>query len=149
MQKTEHVPRYRWASPHDWLGDRINAALSKAQGGRLSLEQDTAIADLAIIANTIVNGTLAVDSDAIQDAFQDDMEDAGFFRDLDRPVPVLYEIDERGEATGQVHYFCSEKCRDLFEAIFESGKVSKGELTVGSPEIEDGTVCDECGNVVA
>ncbi len=142
---TTRTPRYRWSSPQDWLGDRINELYSVARG-EAGFTRDAAIADLVNIANTIVNGTLNVDSDSVQDAFQDEMSDAGYFVDLDKPVPVLYELDERGEATGTVHFFCSDKCRDTFEV---DGPVAKSVLTVGSPEVEDGTVCDECGNGVA
>ena len=148
--ETQHKPRYRWESPQDWLGDRINELLHEAQGGRLSLAQDAAISGLATIANTIVNGTLNVDSDSVQDAFQDDMEDAGYFIDLDKPIPVLFELEPIGsagtlEATA-TRFFCSVACRSKFETDLPT---KEGEFTASSPEIEKGTVCEECGEVLA
>lgn len=146
----ERKPRYRWGSPQDWLGDRINNLLHEAQLGPVSLKQDAAIAGLATIANTIVNGTLAVDSDTVQDAFQDEMDEDHYFMDLDKPVPVLYELEPIGadgdlEANGIVYYFCTETCRDAYQTDAE---VATGALTAGSPEVDNGTVCDECGNTV-
>jgi hypothetical protein len=34
--------KFRWSSPQDWLGDRINDRLAKTRTGPLSSEQDGA-----------------------------------------------------------------------------------------------------------
>jgi hypothetical protein len=81
--------RYKWDSPGDWLGDKINehkAVLEDfiLRGKGSADDADKALAGLCCIANGIVNGELGgVDSDSIQDAHQDEMEEDGYFRDLD------------------------------------------------------------------
>ncbi len=90
---TARTPRYKWSSPQDWLGDRINELLATAHAESLTDSQYRAIAE-----------------------------------------------------SGIVHYFCSEKCRRTFETDVA---VQAGQLVGGSPEVDDGTVCDECGNELA
>ncbi len=153
MPNTTHTPRFRWTSPHDWLGDKINDALALALAPlKPGSDAFAAVNDIAVIANTIVNGTLAVDSDTIQDAFQDEMDEAGYFVDLDKPVYVYYEMEPIGvdgalEAGGIVHFFCSEKCREKFTDADVT--LQSGEFTAGSPEVERTTQCEECGSEVA
>lgn len=56
-------------------------------------------------------------------------------------VPVLYELDGIGsdsEATGIIHWFCSERCRGKFEL---DAPVAIGMSSSFTPN----TKCEECG----
>ena len=85
------MARYKWDSPDDWLGDKINKCkddideyLRNGVSGDGSYDKaDTALFELVSIANTLVLDSDAVDSDTIQDLFQDDMDTDGYFIDLD------------------------------------------------------------------
>lgn len=57
-------PRYRWAFAYDWLEDKIHAATE---------------AELHSFALAMAQ---ILDSDAIQDLFQSEMQADGFFNDL-------------------------------------------------------------------
>lgn len=134
MPKTVQTPRYQWASPGEWLLDKING-----------MEAGTQFAELRQIATALVRLT---DSDTLQDEFQDEMAEAGYFRDLDLKVPVLYEMEPIGvggtlEANGNVEWFCSVKCRSRHNV--EADETVQEGL---SSDFETGTVCDECGKVV-
>lgn len=130
--QVKHEPRYQWASAGEWLLAKINA-----------MEAGTQFSELRRIANALVTLT---DSDQIQDEFQDEMDEDGFFRDLDMKVPTLYEMEPIGlggtlEANGTVYWFCSDECRSRFE-------IDTTTHTGESSDFETGTVCDECGKAV-
>lgn len=59
--------------------------------------------------------------------------------------PVIYILDDNGEATGSVYRFCSSDCRqkaDMKNPTFEQGNFVFGnELDLAA----DGEVCCECG----
>lgn len=57
------------------------------------------------------------------------------------PVPVLYVLDNAGEATN-VHWFCTTRCRDSY---LSNEKVAPGE----SSDWIEGTQCETCGKDVA
>lgn len=52
--------------------------------------------------------------------------------------PVSYAVDENEEATGSVHYFCSEACR-------ASNVLTEPIVDGTSTDVIKGTVCEECG----
>ena len=54
-------------------------------------------------------------------------------------VPAIYEVDENGDATGVVHFFCSEDCRASHILLALNGYVDGDD----SDWIE-GTVCEQC-----
>jgi hypothetical protein len=58
--------------------------------------------------------------------------------DESRPVPVIYEIDEFGEANGRILFFCSVECRANHPTplLFAYGT---------NTDWLNGTVCDQCG----
>lgn len=68
----ETMPRYRWASPHEWLSHKINSI------GTVSPEARK----LRGILNEVIP---KLDADDIQDAFQSEMDADGYFEDLDAP----------------------------------------------------------------
>lgn len=113
------MARYKWDSAHEWF---YEWAEKRSDTYHL----------LTLLAEK-------VDGDTIQDLFQDDMEQSGFFRDLDKQVPALFVIDDNGEANGTVYLFCSDKCRKSFET---DDKVDAGM----SPVTIDAEECTECGN---
>lgn len=90
---------YRWTSPHDWLGDKVNewsaAAKAGLSGGNQQEAQD-AITELHILANMVVNGTLDVDGDTIQDHYQTQMDADGYFADEDASEDEAPENDDGG-----------------------------------------------------
>lgn len=134
MAKVEHTPRYQWASPGEWLLDKING-----------MEAGTQFAELRQIATALVRLT---DSDTLQDEFQDEMAEVGYFRDLDLRVPVLYGMEPTGvggtlEANGIVEWFCSVKCRSRHNVEADE-TVQEG----SSSDFENGTLCEECCKVV-
>lgn len=63
-------------------------------------------------------------------------------------VPVVYEIDENGEANGIVHPFCSESCR------FEGKKTVAADAQARGFTVTDGmdgnmdtqSKCEHCGH---
>lgn len=66
----------------------------------------------------------------------------------DYAFPALFEIDlDTREATGVVHAFCSNKCRDTYEHFYEENL----RLKAGTSTSRDfGFVpkCEECGGYV-
>lgn len=64
------MARYKWDSAVEWLTD-------KAQG----LARNNDSAELLSIINTLASG---IDNDTVQDHFQSEMEEDGFFTDLDK-----------------------------------------------------------------
>lgn len=56
--------------------------------------------------------------------------------------PVIYELDEHGEATGTVHFFCSEACRE--DAALKAGLVNPGYSRGESDDVPPDTVCENC-----
>lgn len=133
--------KHRWASPGDWLGDKINAHIAKADAAirrhpMTPVDVTVALADLACIACTIVNGTLKVDSDMIQDAFQDEMEEDGYFKRLweitDIEVSRLdrEQIAEVLEGAG-IQCYDTETKEVLITALVENlndGTIDEGSL---------------------
>jgi len=57
---------------------------------------------------------------------------------------VLYELDDAGEATGVIYYFCSEDHRAVFRSTLGNRAHAPGLNT----DAIEGTVCDHCGTVV-
>lgn len=62
-------PRYRWTHPIEWLNDKIT-----------ELSQKDDVSELCSVARSLAE---ALDGDTIQDLFQDEMDEDGYFR----PVP--------------------------------------------------------------
>ncbi len=97
------MARYKWNSPHDWLGDKINAYIATLdnyilRGKGTADDANRATADLAYIANGVVNGTFKIDADTIQDVYQSEMDDDGYFNDLDAvTVPETDEDESEAE----------------------------------------------------
>lgn len=58
-------------------------------------------------------------------------------------LPVLYEIDADGEATGTIHFYCSAACRETFdgEMLNDAVRVIAG----NDCDAIDQTVCEGCG----
>jgi hypothetical protein len=61
-------------------------------------------------------------------------------------VPVRFEVDTDGEATGGIQFFCSEQCREIapnaeWNPVYQNGM---------QPllDIEPETVCENCGKLV-
>lgn len=82
------MARYKWESPQDWLGDKINEYIATLddytlRGKGTADAANRAAYELANIANGVVNGTFCVDADTIQDTYQPEMDDDGYFKDLD------------------------------------------------------------------
>jgi len=125
------MPTYKWGSPQDWLGDRINARHAVIddyilRGKGTADDADKAVADLVIIANGIVNGGLSVVADSIQDYWQDVMEKEGYFRD-----------------TSIIPNLTREQCVSLLEAAgiqcYDTETVETLREAVES-NVEDGTI---------
>jgi hypothetical protein len=58
-------------------------------------------------------------------------------------APAIFELDENGEATGQVTLFCSEKCACKFQNV---GAIEYPSYSHGKSEVTmRGLVCVECG----
>lgn len=113
------MARYKWDSPLEWLAEKARSW------------------DEAKLYNELLNLARRHDSDTLQDEYQSEMSADDYFRDLDKKYPVLFVLDEHGEATHTL-FFCSEKCRRIHET---DDPVSSGE----SADWIEGTVCDECG----
>ena len=60
--------RYRWASPAEWLSEKI---------------QGFEVLDFHRLKELALAMLSDLDSDQLQDLFQDDMEEDGYFQDLD------------------------------------------------------------------
>jgi hypothetical protein len=70
------MARYKWESAHDWLYWKV-----------CSLENTNDARELATMFRMVLS---SLDGDSLQDLFQDDMEEDGYFQDLDQP-PVEEE----------------------------------------------------------
>lgn len=62
-------------------------------------------------------------------------------------VPVLYELNNDGEATGQTRRFCSHACQEkyLIAELYGLGRVHFGN---GVEEPNEGEQCAQCGEVL-
>ena len=60
-----------------------------------------------------------------------------------RATPAIFELDDNGEATGSVKFYCSEQCATLApqQIDFDFPRYSDGQ----SADWIDGTVCETCG----
>ena len=71
------MARYRWDSPYEWLSESAKAW------------------DAAQLYRELMNLARILDSDQLQDEYQDDMDRDGFFVDLDaKPEPDENEDEE-------------------------------------------------------
>ena len=108
------MAKYKWDSPGDWLGDKINEYKDTVDeylrtGTAGPVSNDTASAalfSLATIANSIVNGGLNCDSDMIQDAFQDEMDDDGYFVDLESECGKCVDCGAQCYSGGEGSILC-------------------------------------------
>ena len=58
-------------------------------------------------------------------------------------VRVIFDLDENGEATGVVHPFCSDKCRDAY--IPEQLPNTEYGVCFVSHFANDDLRCEQCG----
>jgi hypothetical protein len=63
----------------------------------------------------------------------------------ERARPAIYELDPNGEATGRVHWFCTQNCLVIF-AGDPDGAIESEQTALGSDaEWPDDTICENCG----
>jgi hypothetical protein len=58
-------------------------------------------------------------------------------------LPVIYRLNDDGEATGETLRFCSEECRSLYLVNVEDVERA-GFGTESGTDIPNGWVCDFC-----
>jgi hypothetical protein len=62
-------------------------------------------------------------------------------------VPAIYELNENGEATGTVHFFCSDRC--LNHQIPNPFGTQVHNFGIGVSEVPDPqTICETCGKTL-
>lgn len=74
------MPKYKWETPYEWLMDKVNDMS----------EQD--------LKNTVLNIARKCDSDTLQDIFESDMDEDGYFDKICRVcghVESLHEGDDK------------------------------------------------------
>jgi hypothetical protein len=123
------MPRYKWDSPLDWLMEKAG-----------SWDIQTLYNEFSAVVQT------KLDSDQIQDLYQKEMQEDGYFRDLDKTVPYLVVV--AGDGTKQIVYFCNSTCRNLYittEIELDGLPYREGED--GKPTDPEET-CAHCGGVV-
>lgn len=74
------MPRYRWEHPQDWFLETASALLANPTEG-----------NTATLRGMLVCLVSTLDDDTIQDVFQADMDEDGYFQDLDAPDPDAEE----------------------------------------------------------
>jgi len=122
------MARYKWSTPHQWL---------------LEAAQSWDSAQLYSALSSIID---KLDGDTIQDLYQSDMTEDGYFRDLDHAAPVIYILNDEDEAE-DVLYFCSSTCRNLYETT-DTDICDLAHKDGSSTDFIDGTVCEHCGKLV-
>lgn len=120
------MARYKYNNAHEWFHEYTQRLESSA---------------LHSIANDLAD---KLDGDTIQDMFQNEMDADGYFRDLDKKMPALFEIDEYGEANGTVYWFCSDECREKFVPDNDPIMLKPGD----DNNYDDQSSCAECGGTL-
>lgn len=115
------MARYKWASPGEWLRQKIQTAAS---------END--VVELMSICNTLLPH---VDNDTIQDEFQSDMDSDGFFQDLDITEKLTARqcmelLIEAGEDEGELvdGPATVEQMRQMVQQAIDLGDIAYDEV---------------------
>lgn len=82
------MARYKWDSPAEWLVQRRQAELNAAESDGTHSALQAFIANLWADFQTVVSH---LDSDTIQDDFQSEMAQDGYFRNLDAIINLRRE----------------------------------------------------------
>ncbi len=59
-------------------------------------------------------------------------------------IPVIYELDQFGEATGTIHFFCSHACRENWDTLINSDCESTVTSTMHKSDAPEGVHCEGC-----
>ena len=109
--------RYRWASPAEWLSEKI---------------QGFEVLDFHRLKELALAMLSDLDSDQLQDLFQDDMEEDGYFQDLDIAANLTRE------QCVELLEGISIECRDeeSVETLREAVQSNIEDETLGYSEVE-------------
>jgi hypothetical protein len=119
------------AHEHAWRGDRevLAAIEARVRGPRSEL------AAVLGVLQARLNGFEPYEALGLREPSQ---------ATEDRQVPVIYRLDEQGEAE-DVQWYCSTGCRDVELAV---DAVGRREVGGTSSDWIEGTVCERCGKGV-
>lgn len=99
MTTTNRTPRYKWDHPSEWLEQRIQT---------LTTQEDHI--ELASIAHALAG---RLDGDSIQDLFQAEMDDDGYFQDLNRCPDCDGELTQADNDQGLPANYCTVCDREV------------------------------------
>lgn len=121
------MARYKWDSPREWLMEQA-----------ANWDASKLFAELSAIVEKL-------DADTIQDLYQTEMSEDGYFRDLDKTVPFLAVTTSDGSK--EIVYFCNSTCLNLYvttETALDGLSYTEGKSNL----FDNDATCEHCGKTV-
>lgn len=122
------MARYKWDSPQEWLRETREREIAEAEKDGTHSALQNMIANLMADLNNIVP---MLDADDVQDIYQDEMDQAGYFRDLDKIYQLELEQCVRILENHSIEYRDDDTPIELWQAIesnVEDGTIDWSEI---------------------